>query len=476
MPTVAAEDAIARARPYGWMTAVLAVSAPFLVLLCLTLWRTPVPLTEAVAIFEDVARAEPLDLLVPNSSYYRPLYFLTTYGIWHSGASLAARLASIKLLHISAVVILVILLVWHLRPRGMLEAAVAAVAVAVLAGSPGFQDNLEIPLSYTIVGMPLALAAFALLERAPRVWHGPAIVAFTLLAIGFKEQGLVLVPVVLAAWWTGAPSASRSTTATVAVIGVSYVALRLAWRGSGPMFEQAIGLGFGQMEPAEATARFGAFPYGIYAYSGAATVLNVLLSEPTRGMFRIVHAFVDLRLDWWPVVQFGSSAALTALIAWWGAGALRRAVRQGWSRESRVVVTLIVALLACGVLSFNYSRDRLGGMALVFYAVAAFHALRAAADRAAAAPRRRCAAATLALMLLAAMWHSRTITTLEYVRYTADVNQRQWLTMLPERRREFADRSTYLRIMEAMIYQGTDPATVHRTRYPSSVGRVLGLP
>jgi hypothetical protein len=323
--------------------------------------------------------------------------------------------------------------------------------------------------------MPLALIVFMLVNREPRIWHGPVIVALTLAAIGFKEQGLVIVPVVLAAWWTRAPGASRATAAAVAAIAVAYVAVRLIWR-EGPMFEQAIGLGFSIMEPDEAVARFGAFPYWLYAYSGASTVLNVLFSEPTRGIFRFVHALVNFRMDWWQVVQFASSAAMTALIGWWGVGTLRDAARKGWSSEARVFVILIVALLACGVLSFNYSRSRLGGMALVFYAIAAFHALRAAAAGAADAPRVRGAVAGVALMLLAAVWQSRTITTIEYARWTADLNQRQWLTELPERRREFADRPTYLQIMDAMIEQGSDPATAHQTRYPASVRRVLGLP
>jgi len=60
--------------PYRWTAAVLLVSSPFLVVLCLILWRTPFPLTEAVAIFEDIERAEPLELLVPDTSYYRPLF------------------------------------------------------------------------------------------------------------------------------------------------------------------------------------------------------------------------------------------------------------------------------------------------------------------------------------------------------------------------------------------------------------------
>ena len=50
-------------------------------------------------------------------------------------------------------------------------------------------------LTHLIVGMPLIVLVWILLQRVPRWWHAPAIVALTLVAIGFKEQGLVIVPV-----------------------------------------------------------------------------------------------------------------------------------------------------------------------------------------------------------------------------------------------------------------------------------------
>ena len=47
--------------------------------------------------------------------------------------------------------------------------------------------------------------------------------------------------------------------------------------------------------------------------------------------------------------------------------------------------------------------------------------------------------------------------------------------MLPERRREFAERPVYLQIMEAMIDQGTGPPAPYPTRYPRWIDRTLGL-
>lgn len=472
MPTASTADVHARGRPSLWTGAVLVVSAPLVMLLCLALWRMPFPVSEAIAIFEDVARNPALDFLIPDTSYYRPLFHMTMSAIWYRAGSLAAALAWIKLLHVVPIVVLVLLLVGHLRPRTAVEAAIAAAAVAVVIGSPGLRDNLEIPLSYTIIGMPIILAVWMLLGRERRPWHLPAILLLTLVAIGFKEQGLIIVPVVVAAWWMRAPGAGGATAATLVALAAAYVATRAAWAGeSWSMFEQAVGLGFGEMEPVEATARFGSFPYGIYAYSGASTVLNVLFAEPTRGTFSIVRAIVNGHPQPWQLVHLASSVGLTAVIGWWGAGALKRALKTGWSPDARLVVALIVVLLASGVLSFNYSRDRLGGMVVPLYALAAFHALRAAVERVSAAPRLPFAAAALTLALVALGWHVRAVGTLERTRLTSFRNHLEWLVAMPQRRVEFADRPVYLGIMESMIEQGTTPGMPQPTRYPRWLSR-----
>jgi hypothetical protein len=461
--------------PFKWTVLVAVVSLPLLAALCVTLWYTPFPISEAVALFEDVARNPPLHFLVPDTPYYRPLFQLTLSALWHGAGSLEATLAGVRLLQIVPIVVLAVLFIGHLRPRTGVDAVAAMLAVAVLIGSKGFRDNLEIPLSYTIVGMPMALAVWVLLNRERRWWHSPALVALTLAAIGFKEQGLVIVPVVLAAWWTGARSATRTLAVVITVATLAYLAVHANGLRSAP-FEQSVGLGYIELEPREAEARFGRFPYGMYAYSGLSTMLNVLFSEPTRGSFRIVHDLLDGHPEVWQMSYLLSSAGLTAIIGWWGIGAMRAVRRDGWSYESRLFLALLAALLASGVLSFNYSRDRLGGMAVVFYALAAFWAVRAAAGRALAARRLWLVAATLVLVVLAAAWHSRAIATVEIARIFALRNRTEWLVRLPERRREFADRPVYLSIMESMIEQGTDPGAILPTRYPRWVKRSLGLP
>ena len=454
----------------------MGLALPFLLTLCFTLWQAPFPVGDSVGIFEDVERRDAAAFLLPASSYYRPLFYLSVWSIWHSASSIEQALTAVRFLHIVPLVALVLLFVWHVRPRTAIDAAAATTAVAVMTGSPAFLGNLELPLSYTIVGMAAALAAWIVLERAYRPWHGPALVILALVAIGFKEQGLVLVPVIVAAWWMRAPGASRATAGIVALLAVVYVAFRLAYHDTSslPMFEQDVGFGFGALSPPDAEERFGDFPYGIYAYNAASTIANVLFAEPTDGMFRFVRAFAAGQFQPWHGVYLGSSLAITLLIGWWAVGSWKISLASGWTMESRAAVALVLALAASGALSFNYSRDRLGGMAVVFYALAAYFAVRAAATRASTAARPIAAMAAIVLMLVSAGWQLRAVYTIEFTRQRAVNSQREWITHLRRRELEFADRPVYLSVLRGMLDQGTAPLRVERTAYPRWFLGLLG--
>ena len=463
-------------RPLFWTAAVLAITTPFLFVLCLTLWRSPFPITEAVALFEDVQNRPLSHFFSPTTAYYRPVFHVMLSAFWHGAGSLDTTLALVKFATIIPILLLVVLFIWNLRPRSSIDAAAATFAVAVLVGSPGFRDNTEIGLSYTIVGMAIALVVWIVIHHEPRRWHAPLVALLTLVAIGFKEQGLVIVPIVMVAWWTGAPGANARLTACLTLVAVAYVALRLSGGASWELFQQDVGLGFSEIDKRTASVRFAAFPYWMYAYNSLSTLANILFAEPTRGTFRIVRDVVDGEPQLWQALHLVSSTGTTALIAWWGVRSIRTQARGEWTVESRLFLALIAALLACTALSFNYSRDRLGGMAAVFYAMAAFFAVQHVTSRMLTAPRVRLAVATIWLMVMAVAWHTRVVTTLEYARVHSWGNQEEWFVRLPTRRLDFSHRPVYLEIMESMIEQGTRTSAPHPTRFPDWVTQTIGRP
>jgi hypothetical protein len=165
---------------------------------------------------------------------------------------------------------------------------------------------------------------------------------------------------------------------------------------------------------------------------------------------------------------------LTALIVWWGVRTLREKRGTPWSVESRVCVATLIAVAASAALGFNYTRDRLGGMAAVFYALAAYYAIRTAAERLVPAPRPVVMSMGVVLVLLAGAWQLRTIGTVEHARLTAFKDRREWITNLQRRRVEFANRAPYLRILNAMIDQGTTSSSARPTPLPEWAGSIIG--
>ncbi len=463
-----------RRRELAWFGVVLGVSLPLLLAICGAMWNSPYPISETVAILEDV-EVSPNSFFDPRvRSWYRPLFHLTFHTFWRATGSLDSALVLFKVLEVTSVAALIVLFIWQLRPRTLFEGAAATFAVAVLVGTPGFRDNLELPLLMTLVAMPLIVIVWGLLERDHRAWHIPAIVGLLLLAVGYKEQGLVIAPLVIVAWWAGAPGARRSTAVTVAIVTVLYLAIRFGIKGSWKPFEQGIGLGFDVISSSDAIARFGSSPWAIYAYNAVSTVANILFSEPSAGRFRIVFDLIQGQIEPWEVNHVISSVALTALVAWWGLRTWKREAGGPWTLEMRVFAATVVTLAASGALGFNYARDRLGGMAVVFYAMAAYFAMRAAGRRAVLARPGRMLAACAALVLLAGAWQVRAIGTLEDVRVRSENTQREWLTDLQWRRVERADRPTYLRILNELVDQGLDPSLAQRTSYPDWAVALLG--
>jgi hypothetical protein len=459
----------------GGTLLVLTVAAVLAGTIAMALWRSPFPLSEAVALFEDVAQRPASSFLLPSSSYYRPLFHLNLWVLLHGAGSSDRALAVDKLLlHIGPLLVLTLGFVWYLRPQNVVAAASALAALTVLVGSPGLLGNLELPLSYTIVGMAATIPVWMLLERERRPWHGAAIVALVLLAIGFKEQGLVLVPVVIAAWWMGAPGIDRGTSVAVAAIAATYVNFRLTLGAPWPTFEQDVGVGFERLTSAAATERYGAAPLPIFAYNSFATIANVLFAEPTEGVFRFVAAIVRGTVQPWHLVYLLSSTVLTLVIVWWACTIRYGRYLAGASTEGRVAVALVLSLAACGLLSFDYSRDRLGGMAAPFYALAAYYAIRTVLFRAAGTRLVNAVAVTVLLTMLGGAWGLRALYTVEFTRQRALNAHREWLTDIGRRRIEFATRGTYLAVMQSMLPQGTARRPTSRTRYPRLLMRLMG--
>ena len=467
-------------RCYRWQVATALVVLPLLAGLVVTMWREPFPISETVALMEGagVLDPAPVSLTSPtlrsffdptSRSWYRPFYHLTWYTLWHLTGDLKRTLLLFRLLEVGLVVALIALFVRALNPRTFSQCAAASFAVAVLMGMPAFRENLELPLPFTLMGMPLILVVWMLITHRYRAWHGPVIVAMLVLATGFKEQGLLIVPLVVTAWWLGAPGATGGRAVALTALTVAYLAFRLSTSGAWAPFEQDFSFGFTRLPAAEASARFGDFPYPAYVYNVLSTVSNILFSEPTSGQFVIISSLIRGEAEPWQVNALVSSSALTALIAWWGVQAWRENAGRPWSHECQVFAAMVVTTLASGPLGFNYTRDRFGGMAAVFYAMAAYYAMRKSYARLTvpSGSARTTIYALAGVIALACAWQLRAIGTLESEHWRAYSTRREWMADRQQARVDKAEQRRYVAILEAMAEQGTDPAAATPARYPA---------
>lgn len=464
-----------------WLVLTALLVAPLLLALVVTMWREPFPINETVAIMEGggVLDPAPFSLTgrqftalfdVTASAYYRPLYFATWYGLWHAAGDVDTTLLLFRLLEVALVIAVAVLLLRELAPRTPAQAASAVFAMTVLLGMPQFRENLELPLLYTLIGMPLILLVWRMLTGPYRAWHGPAIAAALAVATGYKEQGLVIAPLVVALWWAGAPGATRGRTAAVVLLAGAYVAFRLTAGGHWAPFEQDVSIGFRRYGASEAAERFGDFPYPVYAYNALATVLNILISEPTSGQFTITSNLLRGEAEPWQWNALLSSLALTALIAWWGVRALREGTGgRPWSREAQVFAACVVTTLASGPLGFNYTRDRFGGMATVFYAMAAYHAMHHLLAWLVVPSRspRTVLRMTAAALVLAAAWQLRAIGTVESEHARTNSSRREWMADLQPERVDKAEKTRYVAVLDALARQGRDLDSSIAGRYPS---------
>lgn len=465
----------AQPRPRVWTAFTLLVLAPAVVMLSLTQWQTPYPIRETVGILEDILRADSVfDHLDPaRRSWYRPLFFLSLDVVTKATDSLENALLAFRVLEIAPILLLVWLFVRWLRPATLRESAAALCATAVLVGTAAFRDNLEIPLLYTLVGMPLAVLVWRVLESRPRAWTSVVLVTAVTIAVGFKEQGLVLVPLVLMAPLVRAPGASRGAAVAVALLTAVYVAVRWSTRGVLQTFEQDVTIGFTTWAASDANVRFAESFLWVYVYNALAVVGNLLFSEPTAGRFQMLQDAWAGSVPPSALVEFTSSAALTGLIVWWGVAVLRRDWGREWTVESRLAVFLVIACGVSGALAFSYPRDRHGGMALVLYAFAAYYAIRMALDRAALLLTWRRLGVAIALASLALGWQLRLLGTVRYAQRRAQHTHYTWIVDRAEERARSAERPVYLDTLETLAPQGLAAGVPRPRGYPAWLTTLL---
>ena len=330
--------------------------------------------------------------------------------------------------HVALLLVLIVLFVCAVRVRAWTDLAAFTFAFPVLIGIHTFAAMLfeAFPVNhYAEVGV-CALGVFVLALHPPR-WFSP-IVACALLAFALSvvESGAMVWIVLVACAAAGLRGVSRSTLIAATVLLAGYFLLRYALGITSPgIGSQGSGFGTAFHSADDLKATFAAHPLAFMAYNVASGLLSILFSEPRTGVYGTAI--------WWKtgtihpvlIINMLSSAVTTAIMMWY-AGRRARVRRDAWSEADRMFVVCWLVILVNAALTVVYIKDEIISVGGLFYAIAAFIAVR---ELLSTVPSRRivpAAAIAVVLMATAALWTFRDVGVHYQLRYDAFKLRNDW--------------------------------------------------
>ena len=368
----------------GPRLAAWALGALTAVALAGSVYRVPIQVSDSLEVIERVipmpsATAAFVDGLHNSPTMLRPLKEVRTRLLVQAGEALGGRYHLVfRGYHALAGALLVALFVWVCPARSWTDVAALAAALAILTGMHTFVGLFResFPVNHYLIVAVSALATFALAQsRGGWLADLAAIMLLANAALSF-ESGLLVWPVAVAAYASGLRGISGRGIVLMTVVVVLYAGLRVGYLGKtgAGVGERGTGFGAGALTQEEQIARFGNHPVFLYAYNVTMTASSVLLSQPQIGRFTVVSAWNNGSLPPVFIVQIASSLLTTVLVAWY---AFSRGPTGSRRWREPVPLSFLAVLAVSALMSYAYAKDEIISTAGVFYAAAAYVALRA---------------------------------------------------------------------------------------------------
>jgi hypothetical protein len=339
--------------------------------------------------------------------------------------------------HALLIVAAILLFTRALRVRTAIDFAAAAVALTVLIGLHTFRGTVQeaFPINHFLEIAVLCLVVLNLAQSRGGVWVDVgAALTFAVGALTL-ESGLLVWFVAVAAWaagWRGI-SVRGLSVMTVLLLGYGYLRFVHLATGVPSLTERSSGYLLEVLDPDELERRFGSQPLWFYAYNVLASAGSVLFAEPRSGVFETVSAWLNDRPLRRELLLVATSIVTTGLIAW--TAVLHIVRRRPMGDTARFIVVFVVVLAANAMLSFAYTKDEIMSVAGVFYALAAFGAIR---ELATSAGLRVATVVASALLVgaLATGWSVRAAGVHYVLRSQAIKHQIDWVQLLGQWHRQ----------------------------------------
>jgi hypothetical protein len=334
--------------------------------------------------------------------------------------------------HVIQVLLLVVLYVALVRPRTLLDAAVLPLGLAVLFGMHTFAGTIReaFPINTHMTILILCLAAAIVALGPYRWWNDVAAMVLFAAASLTIETGLLIWVIFVGAALVGARGISRAGLVGLMVLlgGYFYIRFVLFDVGSPGLVERSSGFGFGVLDPDDLVARFGGNPIPFYVYNIVTSVVSVLLSEPTAGVFRVTSAVARGDVDVPMIMNVMATVSVTATIAvfiWHRRDAW---LARRFGRDDQLVALFVMVLAANAVISYPYTKDVIMSPAGAFFAVAGFVAVRNVLTWVPSGIAPRMATAAIAgAALVSGAWATRVVGTHLNLRTGAYVERNEWV-------------------------------------------------
>jgi hypothetical protein len=373
-----------------------------------------------------------------STTTFRPMRYEQTRWLLHAAASTGLTYNTVfRAVHVALTVMLVLLFLLAIRVRRWIDVAAFAVAFPVLIGIHTFVAMLQeaFPVNHFAEVGVCALAVFVL-ARLPPKWFFPALVCVLLaFALSLIESGAMVWVVAICCAAAGMRGMTRSSVVAASVLLGIYLLVRHALEISSPGIG-GHGSGFGGTfySPEELTQRFGAHPLGFIAYNVAGGLASLLFSEPRQGVYSLAIAWNTGEPHAVLLINVLSSIATSALMVWYAMTHLQGG-RDGWSDVDRMFVVACAVMVVNAALNAAYIKDEIISVGGLFYAVAAFIAVRGLLQT---IPRRRMVASGLIALFLmtdAGLWVFRAAGVHYVLRYDAFKTRNDWVELLrPDKR------------------------------------------
>ena len=407
----------------GWRVIAWAVTAVMAATVCYSVLRIPLQVTDGLIPMLDAQRTSSVFGAFSNGAtaagYFRPLraaqiqaLFELSNGHYHF---------AYKGFQAATVVVVFALFLLVLEVDSLQRVAALLFAFTVLTGIHTFRGTVweAYPVNHSLEIVAFCLLALLLSRSKGGRWVDVAAAATFIAAAFTVESGLLVWVVIVAAWLTGARGISRRGVIIVTALLAAYLVMRFGYLRTGipALSERSSGFGLRQLDPAELQRRFGAWPYGFYAYNVISSLFTVLFSEPRAGVWTTAAELARGRIAGGTIINIVSSAVTTAIIGWFVVTRRGTLLRRVFDRDDQIVFVSLAVIAANAVISYGYTKDEIMGPGGVFYALAAFvgmvFVLRRAEDpihRGAdpPGPRRPLAALALILTVTASGWVVRT--------------------------------------------------------------------